>query len=138
MEEVCGGAINNLVGSSTQWVVVEGGAAAAFGGGFEHVFGVVAVGPDAVAGEVAVGVVAHGIAGDVGVLVEAIFLVGVGFVGGWYPPINIVAQHFTGELVDLVKAVGPGVVVVAAIDVVAEVLQGVIFVVAVAGDGAVA
>ena len=71
-------------------------------------------------------------------MVEAIFAVGVGFVGGGHPPVNTVAQHFTGELVDLVKAVGPGVVVGAAIDVVAEVLQGVIFVVAVAGDGAVA
>jgi hypothetical protein len=67
-------------------------------------------------------------------------LVGVGFVGGRYPAVNIVAQHFTGELVDLIKAVGPGVVVVAAIDVVAEVLQDIIFMiaVAVAGDGAVA
>ena len=138
MEEGCCGAINYLAGSSAQWVVAVGGCCAAFTGGFEHVFYIVTVGPYAIAGEVAIGIIAHGITGDVGVLIEAVLLVGIGFVGRGYPAVNIVAQHFAGQLVDVVKAIGPGVVIIAAIDVVAEVLQGIIFVIAVAGDGAIA
>ena len=65
-------------------------------------------------------------------------MVGVGFVGGRYPAINIVAEDFTGELVDLVKPIGPGVVIITAIDIVAKGIEGIVFMVAVAGDGAIA
>ena len=72
VEELGGGGAKLGLPQAPFGVVVEAGGSAGFGGGFEAVVGIESVGPGAVTGGVAVGVVGDGGGADLGVLVKAV------------------------------------------------------------------
>ena len=119
VEELGGGAGDRGFLQAAFGVVVEAGCCAGFVGGFEAVVGVEGVGPGAVSGEVAVGVVLDFGGADLGVLVLAVAAVVDAGVGG-FPFVFVVGPGVLGDLAQLVAGVVPGDVVTRAGEVVVE------------------